>query len=166
VRTDALDAVIALPEQRRYGVEAMAATATLWDSPLPPYAITLREISPDVDPASRTYTARFTIEAPDAALSLGRTLTIHLMPPAGDPVAVVPLAAVMSDGKGSMVWKLSADGTAVIAQPVDVLGLTEDTALISRGLTAEDRIVSLGVHKIDPSRPVRVIEDTGTIASN
>ena len=64
-RTDALDAVIALPEQRRYGVEVMAATATLWDGPDLPYALTLREISPDVDPASRTYTARFTIEAPD-----------------------------------------------------------------------------------------------------
>ncbi len=164
VRTDALDAVIALPEQRRDGLEGMTATATLWDSDAPPYALTLREVSPDVDPASRTYTARFTVTAPDAALSLGRTLTVHLTPKAEAPVAAIPLAALWNTGKGSMVWKLSPDGSRVEAQPVEVGSLTDDLAVIRSGLMGGERIVSLGVHKIDPERPVRVIEETAAPA--
>ena len=119
-RSDALDAVIALPEQRRFGLEVQTATATLWDSTHPAYRLTLREVSPDVDPASRTYTARFTIDAPDLALSLGRTLTVHLVPPTSDAVAVIPLAALLNDGRGSMVWKLSPDGTRVQPNPVEI----------------------------------------------
>jgi RND family efflux transporter MFP subunit len=159
-RTDALDAVIALPEQRRFGFEVQSATATLWDSTHPPYRITLREVSPDVDPVSRTYTARFTIDAPDLALSLGRTLTVQLVPPSSNAVAVIPLAALLNDGRGSMVWKLSPDGTRVEPNPVEISSLTEETAVIASGLESGDRIVSLGVHKVDPGRPVRVIEQT------
>ncbi len=159
-RSDALDAVIALPEQRRFGLEVQTATATLWDSTHPAYRLTLREVSPDVDPASRTYTARFTIDAPDLALSLGRTLTVHLVPPTSDAVAVIPLAALLNDGRGSMVWKLSPDGTRVQPNPVEISSLTEETAVIASGLASGDRIVSLGVHKVDPGRPVRVIEQT------
>lgn len=158
-RTDALDAVVAVPEQKRLGLEVMAARATLWGGPDRPYALTLREISPDVDAASRTYTARFTIEAPDAALSLGRTLTVHLAPPATAPVAALPLAAVMNDGRGPAVWKLTGAGDRIERQPVTIASLTEEAALIADGLQPGDRVVSLGVHKIDPGRPVRIVED-------
>jgi RND family efflux transporter MFP subunit len=155
-RMDALDAVVAIPEQKRFGLELMTASATLWGGPDRTYALVLREVSPDVDPVSRTYTARFTLEAPDAGLSLGRTLTVRLSPPEAAPVATLPLAAVMNDGRGPAVWKVADD--RVSRQPVTIAALTGETALIADGLASGDHVVSLGVHKIDPGRPIRIVE--------
>jgi RND family efflux transporter MFP subunit len=157
---------VAIPEQKRHGLEVMAAHATLWGGPDLPYALTLREISPDVDGASRTYTARFTIEAPDAALSLGRTLTVRLEAPEGASVAVLPLAAVMNDGRGTAVWKLTGAGDRIERQTITIASLTEETALISGGLAEGDRVIGLGVHKVDPGRPIRIVEDVPPLALN
>jgi RND family efflux transporter MFP subunit len=157
-RTDAQDVVFALPEQMRPAVEKASATAKVWDDAAgQTYALTLRDISPDVDPVTRTYRVRMALQASDRALALGRTMTVTLAGAASAPVVYLPLAAVMNDGQGASVWRLDAQETSVQRVPVEIAALTEGLAEV-RGLAQGDMIVSLGAQKIDPARPVRVVE--------
>jgi RND family efflux transporter MFP subunit len=157
-RTGEVDAVFALPEQDRASLATGSATASLWGVSGPAYALKLRDISPDVDPLGRTYRVRMTLAAPDARTVLGRTVTVSVSLSAGAPAAPVPLAAVVNDGTGASVWRLDASGTRVEKVAVEVASIEADVALIRGSLAEGDRIISLGAHKVDPARPVRIVE--------
>jgi len=159
-RAGSVDVVFALPEQDRAAVATLQARAELWDSDGKRYTLTLRDIAPDVDPAGRTYRVRMTIDQPDAEATLGRTVTVTLARGPSRPAAAVPLAAVMSDGSGPSVWRLTGDRVERVA--VELASVTGSAALIRGALRDGDRIVSLGTHKIDPTRPVRVVETRAT----
>jgi RND family efflux transporter MFP subunit len=164
-RVDALDVVFALPEQARGQLGQATATAQLWDQAAVNYALTLRDVAPDVDPATRTYRVRMGLDAPDTNVTLGRTATVTLKSPAEKPLAVLPLASVLNDGSGSAVWRLTANKQGVERVDVTLEAVDDRFAKISGGLRDGDVIVSLGAHKIDPARPVRVVE-TSSVALN
>ena len=164
-RLEGLDAVFALPEQMRGALDDATATAQLWDSDGPSYALTLRDVSPDVDAASRTYRVRMTIRDPDASVSLGRTLTITLARKGGVPVARLPLAAVFSDDQDAAVWRLASGRTQVERVTVRIAALEGGTAMVYGGLLQGDVVVSPGASKIEPSRPMRVVETTALPAN-
>ena len=148
-----VDVVFALPETDRGLLVAGRAQATLWGEEGRAHPLILRDIAPDVDPVGRTYRVRMALEAPAA---LGRTVTVTVAAEAEAPVAAVPLAAVLDDGKGPGVWRLRGDRVERVA--VEVASVTGEVAAIRGALAAGDVIVSLGAHKVDPARPVRVVE--------
>lgn len=152
-----VDVVFALPEQRRTALQIAQGSAEIWGDGGHPYALKLRDISPDVDPATRTYRVRMTLTAPDADAALGRTVTVTLATAGDAPLAILPLASVISDGHGAAVWRLAAD--RVDRVPVQVVAVEGQTARL-RGLADGDLVVSLGAAKIDAARPVRVVETT------
>jgi RND family efflux transporter MFP subunit len=162
--TDKLDVVFALPEQMRTALDGATATAELWGEEGRAYPLSLRDISPDVDPAARTYRVRMALTAPDAAVALGRTMTVTLKGNAEAPVAELPLSAVINDGLGAFVWRVPPGGTAVQRVPVEVASLN-GTAAAVRGLAEGDLVISLGAHKIDPDRPVRIVETAAAAPS-
>jgi RND family efflux transporter MFP subunit len=157
-RTNAFDVVFALPEQMRQRLEGAEATAALWGAEAARYALTLRDVAPDTDPASRTYRVRMAVAAPDAQIALGRTVTVTLAGPAAAPVAALPLAAVVNDGGGAAVWRLPPGADRVERVPVEIAAIDGLVATLRGGLAAGDRVVSLGAALIDPGRPVRVVE--------
>jgi RND family efflux transporter MFP subunit len=159
---DALDVVFALPEQSRALLETAAASAELWGVSVKEYSLALRDISPDVEPVGRTYRVRMTLTAPDTEAALGRTVTVRLMTSGAQPVAVLPLASVVNDGAGAAVWRLPQGADLVERVPVDLVTIQGEVALVRGGLIEGDTVVSLGAHKIDPSRPVRVVETAAT----
>lgn len=154
----ARDVVFALPEQRRGMLEGATARATLWGAEGAGYALTLRDISPDVEPVGRTYRVRMTLQGPGADAALGRTVTVRLALPAGPPAATLPLAAVLNEGTGAAVWRLPAGADRVERVAVRVAGIDGQVARVEGGLAEGDLVISLGAHKIDPARPVRVVE--------
>lgn len=158
----AADVVFQLPEQDRALIGQATARAELWGDAAGSYALTLRDISPDVDPAGRTYRVRMAITAPDDRAAFGRTVTIDLLLPAEAPTATLPLAAVLNDGSGAAVWRVDPTGARVDRIPVEIVALTDRTAHLRGALAEGDRVVSLGAHKIDPARPVRVVETAPT----
>ena len=54
-RLDELEAVVSIPESRIDGDRTAAATVTLWADGGRVYDAKLREVSPQADPATRTY---------------------------------------------------------------------------------------------------------------
>src|SRR5208283_1386183 len=95
-----VEAVVALPETMLAKARAAHATVRLWSDPKRQFKAALRELSPQADASTRTYAARFTIEDPGDAVALGMTATVALLHATEEPVAKVPLAAILNRGTG------------------------------------------------------------------
>src|SRR3954469_22017046 len=151
------EAVVALPETWLVEARKDDATVRLWWERERSFKAVLRELSPQADAASRTYAARFTILDADDTVALGMTATVTLAQRMETPVARVPLSAVLNRGAGTIVY-LVDQGGALIQRTVTVSSFTEDAALITSGLNAGERIVTLGVQKLEAGLKVRTIE--------
>jgi RND family efflux transporter MFP subunit len=151
-----LEAVVALPETWLGEARESQATVRLWSAPKRQFAARLRELSPQTDPQTRTYAARFTIENPDAAVALGMTATVTLSHTADNPVAKLPLAAILNRGSGPSVYVVDRSGELGLRN-VTVASFTEAAALVTSGVSDGDRVVTLGVQKLDAGQKVRAI---------
>jgi RND family efflux transporter MFP subunit len=151
------EAVVALPETWLAEARGSQATMRLWSDPDRHFAARLRELSPQADPATRTYAARFTILDADDTVALGMTATVTLTRAARAPVAKIPLAAVLDRGAGPSVFVVDDAGKLEL-QPVKVAAFTEDAALVTAGVTDREKVVTLGVQKLVPGTKVRAVE--------
>ena len=151
------EAVVALPETWLGEARRVEASVRLWSDPDRSFPARLRELSPQADAVTRTYLARFTIEDPDDVVALGMTATVTLTRPADARVAKLPLAAILNRGIGPSVYVVDDNGTLVRRQ-VTVSSVTEEAALVTSGLHEGDKVVTLGVHKLNPGDKVRTVD--------
>jgi RND family efflux transporter MFP subunit len=151
------EALVALPETWLEDARKADATVSLWANPDRSFRAHLRELSPQADPTTRTYAARFTIENPDDTVALGMTATVRLISPATGPFAKLPLSAILNRGTGPSVYVVDKSG-ALALQPVTVVSFTEDAALVSAGIADGDEVVSLGVQKLVAGMRVRTVD--------
>jgi RND family efflux transporter MFP subunit len=152
------EAVVALPETWLAEARSSKASVQLWSGPGRDFAARLRELSPQADTATRTYAARFTIDNPDDSVALGMTTTVTLSHSTDVSVAELPLAAILNRGTGPSVFVVDQSG-ALELRPVQVASFTGDSALVTSGVSNGDRIVTLGVQKLDAGERVHAIDD-------
>jgi RND family efflux transporter MFP subunit len=151
------EAVVALPETWLSEARAAQASVRLWSDPNRSFMARLRELSPQADAATRTYAARFTIDNPDDTVALGMTATVTLTRQAETPAVKVPLAAVVNRGTGPLVYVVD-DSATLVRRPVTLSSFSEDAVTVTSGLSEGDKIVVLGVQKLDPGMKVRTVE--------
>jgi RND family efflux transporter MFP subunit len=151
------EAVVALPESFLAEARASNATVRLWSDPHRSFHARLRELAPQADTATRTYAARFTIAQADDAVAFGMTATVTLVPARAARVARLPLAAVLNRGDGPSVYVVEAAGTLAL-RPVQVASFTEETAWVTSGIGEGERVVTLGVQKLNAGLKVRTVE--------
>jgi len=157
-RLDELEAVVSIPESRIDSDHRAVASVTLWAAPDLVYEAKLREVSPQADPVTRTYQARYSILKPDDGIALGKTATVHLAQMGNGAQAKLPLAAVFKDEGQPSVWLIDETHGRVIKKGVEVGAWTETSAIVTGGLQSGQKIVAAGVHKLDAGLPVRIIE--------
>jgi RND family efflux transporter MFP subunit len=153
-----MEAVVALPESWLAEARGARATVRLWSGPQRQFTARLRELSPQADATSRTYAARFTIEDPDETVALGMTATLMLSHAAAAPIAKLPLAAILNRGTGPSVYVVGRSDELEL-RPVTVTAFTADAALVTSGVSNGDRVVTLGVQKLDAGQKVRALDD-------
>src|SRR5207253_10584026 len=153
-----MEAVVALPETWLGEARASRATVQLWAGPERRFAARLSELSPQADPLTRTYAARFTIENPDDAVALGMTATVTLSHAADASFVKLPLAAILNRGTGPAVYVVDKT-SALELRPVTVASFTGDAALVTSGVSDGDRVVTLGVQKLDAGQRVRTTDN-------
>jgi RND family efflux transporter MFP subunit len=151
------EAVIAVPEAQIAAVRDGAASLSLWSDPDKRYEAKLRELSPSADPTTRTYLARFSIPTAGEQVQLGMTATVTMGGDASVRVARLPLSSLYNQGGGPSVWVVDVDGRPVL-RSVNVEAYESRDVLISGGLNEGDRVVTLGVQKLDPGQPVRIVQ--------
>lgn len=154
------EVAISVPESK-IGMLKIGAPAevTLWagDARAAPLQGRLRELAPAADPASRTYPARIALTDAKTPWALGMTARVRFIGSAGDASLLLPLSAIFQQGDQPAVWIVAAD-RSVQLRPVQVTAYRDDGALIGSGLTAGERIVSAGVHKLTAGEKIRPIE--------
>lgn len=154
------EVLISVPERRLEELrQAGTLAVVLWSDPGKRYAGRLRELAPNADPATRTFSAKITINQPDDAVKLGMTANVLLGNDQRNPRIVVPLSALGDrDGK-PIVWIVDPQSLQVSPHPVQVGAYREDGAVLESGLNGGERIVIAGVHKLLPGQQVRLAAD-------
>jgi RND family efflux transporter MFP subunit len=152
------EALVALPETIRPAIGS-AAEASLYGTNSHRYAAQLRQLSNSADPQTRTYEARYVLEGEAAAAPLGATVTLRLVNQASRPEMEVPLGALLDNGQRTGVWLLDGETSTVKFQPVKLVRVTNETAVIS-GLTSREPVVSLGAHLLQDGARVRPVSQS------
>jgi RND family efflux transporter MFP subunit len=163
-RSGAREALVNLPESVRPAVGS-GATATLHSLPGATFTARLRQLSDAADPRSRTFEARYLLDGAAAQAPIGSTVTLALDRMSGEAAGErvrVPIAALHDAGQGPGVWVIeqAGDTSRVAFRPVTLAGLGHDSASISAGLRAGERIVALGAHLLRDGSAVRGLDTT------
>ena len=161
-RTDEREVAIAVPENRIDEVKrAQRLQVLLLANPRRPFEGRIREISPSVDPVTRTFAVRVAVPDADASLGWGMTANVVAMT-AGGQNALVPLTAVYHQPDGQpAVWVYDPAARKVELRGVELGPYREDGAVITRGLANGEWIVAAGVNKLQPGQTVKPYEAPG-----
>ncbi|MCG3781756.1 efflux RND transporter periplasmic adaptor subunit [Delftia acidovorans] len=158
------EAVVQLPETLRpaLGSTAQARLFGREDVVIP---ARLRQLSDVADRATRTFEARYVLDAGAAASApLGSTVTLRIggtststataTSTAGKATLQVPIGAILDEGKGAAVWVVQGD--QVRRQPVTVVQVQDGNAQVVGALGLRERIVALGAHLLSEGAQVRL----------
>ena len=150
------EAVIDLPETLRLAIGS-TGRATLYGSGLSGSA-QLRQLSDAANRQTRTFEARYVLEAGLADAPLGATIVIHIPAGPSTPKLQVPIGAIFDAGKGPGVWRVEGDMPRVTWRAVHIAELGDDAAAVVGEIELGDRIVALGAHLLHEDESVRLAE--------
>jgi len=155
------EVVISVPESRIAELrDAREILISVWAAPEKPYRGRIREIAPNADPMTRTFTAKITVLDPDANAKLGMTANVALGERAHAAVIKLPLTALTQlDGKPA-VWTIDPKTSKVNTRAVTIGAYTEDGVLVRQGLKPGEVVVTAGVHKLLAGETVRPVSET------
>ncbi|MFD1295431.1 efflux RND transporter periplasmic adaptor subunit [Lysobacter gummosus] len=129
----------------------------LWSIPGKRWPARVREVSPAADPASRTYAARVSVDAPAGTLELGQSARIY-QPDAAASGLSVPLAAVQRTGNGTAVFVADVASATVKLKPIVTGPFGQERVPVIKGLSAGDWVVSAGGHLLRDGQKVLAVD--------
>lgn len=111
-----------------------------------------------IDQSTGTVTMRATFQNPDNYLLHGEFVTIKLY--ANKPVKtpVVPQIAVLENQEGKYVYVIGDDGLPALTY-IKVNGQSGDNWIVTKGVKAGDKIITDGLQKVTPGKPVIVVSE-------
>lgn len=116
----------------------------------------IREIAPQADPVTRTYTVKVALDNPPEAMQLGSTVSgiTRLDAPEG---MEVPSSAIVYGGATSAVWVVDTKELTVSLREVSVARYEPASVILSAGLQPGETIVIAGVQSLHPGQKVRLL---------
>lgn len=156
-REGGLDAVFDVPEPlMRTGARDPVVEIALTNDPQVKATGRVREISPEADPATRTFQVKVAISDPPAAMRLGTVITgrIRLAAPPG---VEVPASALTRTAAGPAVWVIDPHSQTVALRNVHVVRYDPTTVVISQGLQTGERVVTAGAQTLRPGQKVELV---------
>ncbi|MGH7065870.1 MAG: efflux RND transporter periplasmic adaptor subunit [Stellaceae bacterium] len=116
----------------------------------------VRYVSPQADPATRTYTVRVSLPDAPPQMRLGANV-VGSVTMAEAPAIMLPSTALFDKGGKPAVWVVGADRTVQL-KPITIARYHDDSIVVAAGLTQGEIVVTAGVHKLVPGEKVRVAE--------
>ena len=150
----ALDAVFSVP-QRIANLAKIGAQVTVWLQSNPDIKVTgsVRQIAPNADPTTGTYTIKVGLDKPPPEMRLG-ALVRGRAEQAGADVFALPPTALVQTGDKPQVWVVGPDN-AVHLRPVTVARYDSTGVMISEGLQRGDLVVIAGVNSLAEGQVVK-----------
>ncbi|WP_224824712.1 efflux RND transporter periplasmic adaptor subunit [Cognatishimia sp. MH4019] len=121
------------------------------------YPARLLHVRPDIDPVTRTRTAIFAIEAPNAP-TFGQTATLILEDRVALPGTWLPLDA-LQEGVGGVWTVLVVDEGVVRSAMVEVLYADAARAYVRGTFQPGTQMIDAGAHRVVPGQQVRVLAE-------
>ena len=150
------EVVVSIAESRVDEIKrARALQVSVWAQPGKRYAGTLRELAPDTDSVTRTYSARISLTHPDAALRLGMTASVLAADLEGASAIRLPLTAILNKDGQSLVWVIDSKTAQVSPRAVQLGSAHDDQVLVTKGLADGERVVTAGVHMLVAGQKVK-----------
>ncbi len=149
---------VVLPEDGLVHLHEKQAELSLWAEPGRRFPVHLREVSAAADPASRTFTARYSIAAGTPQLALGQSAVLHLFMHKRGLQLKLPSTALFEHQGQAYVWLYDQAHAVVHSHPVQVLG-ADGSSLVIAGLHAGDVVVSAGTHVLTEGELVTRVHD-------
>ena len=120
----------------------------VWLQGRPEIAVTgsIREISPEADSTTGTYQVKVTLSSPPPEMRLGAVVVGHAETE-GQVVMSLPPTALLQSGDGPQVWVVGEDGK-VHRRAVELLEFDANSVVISRGLSAGEKVVTAGINSL------------------
>ena len=160
------EAVIQLPETLRPDIGS-EGIATLFGPNKNAVPTRLRQLSETADPLTRTFEARYVLDAELAKAPLGSTVIIRIPEYQSTETSTVqvPMSALYDNGSGPGVWVVRGDPARVNWLAVTIQQLDSETAFVSATLNSNERIVTLGAHLLRDGQSVRISKATVAVAA-
>jgi RND family efflux transporter MFP subunit len=157
------EVAIAVPEGRINELaRAREIAVVLVADPGRPYRAQVREISPMVDPVTRTFAVRVQVANPAPALQWGMTANVVVAAAGASSASLLPSTSVYQtvDGRPA-VWVFDPAAGNVKLRPVIIAQYREDGVVIGSGLSAGEWVVATGANKLHEGQSVRPYEAAG-----
>lgn len=149
---------VSVPEHRVAELKgARELTVSLWARRDRTYRGRLRELAPDADGVTRTYSARITLIDPDDAVLLGMTASVRVPDVAGTAGIRLPLAAVFEKDGAQQVWLVDPSTSRVAPRRVRVGAAHNDSLTVVDGIGPGDTVVVAGVHMLMAGQKVKAV---------
>ena len=117
---------------------------------------TVRYISPQADPETRTYTVRVSLPEAPPQMRLGANVVGTVTLDQGKTVTIPGSALFQKDGKPA-VWLVEKDKTVQL-KPITVQRYQSDSVVVGEGLAQGDIVVTAGVQKLLPGQKVALMD--------
>jgi multidrug efflux pump subunit AcrA (membrane-fusion protein) len=138
----------------RKGLEALVSLEAL---PGESFPATVNEVSPVLDPASRTLRIRLRFNRPDPRIRAGMFATVSLVTNTRRDVPVIPRSSVINTYGSWIVFIADEQNTA--RRRVITLGIENETLVeVLSGLETGERVVSSGQNFLSDGDPVRIVD--------
>ncbi|RDI50513.1 efflux RND transporter periplasmic adaptor subunit [Microvirga subterranea] len=151
------DAVFDVPAQLiRTAPSDPVVDIALTDDPTVKTTGRVREVSPQADPATRTFQVKVGLTNPPPAMRLGATVVgrIQLTAPPG---VEIPASSLTEANKRPAVWVVDPQSQTVSLRNVDILRQDPASVVVSQGLETGEVVVTAGVQALRPGQKVRLL---------
>jgi membrane fusion protein, multidrug efflux system len=116
----------------------------------------VRYVSPQADPATRTYTVRVSLPDAPPQMRLGANVVGTVTLDREQSVTIPGSALFQKDGKPA-VWLVEKDSTVQL-KPITVQRYQGDSVVVGDGLAQGDVVVTAGVQKLLPGQKVALMD--------
>src|ERR1700732_336976 len=115
----------------------------------------VRYVSPQADPATRTYTVRVSLPDAPPDMRLGANVVGTVTLDQGQTVSI-PGSALFQKGGKPAVWRVEKDSTVQL-KPITVQRYQGDSVVVGDGLAQGGVVVTAGVQKLLPGQKVALM---------
>jgi RND family efflux transporter MFP subunit len=153
------DAVFEVPPQVvRSGSRGGTITVALTDDPNVTTTGTVREVSPQADPVTGTFTVRVGLQNPPPGMLLGSVVSGRMTVP-GDQLIAIPSSALMTSGGNPAIWVVDPATSTALLRNITVLKFEPGSVVVGEGVAPGDTVVVAGVQTLRPGQKVRLLNE-------
>ena len=158
-RVGGTDAVFEVPPQViRVASRQTPIEVALTEDPRIKATGMVREVSPQANPITGTFTVRVGLQNPPSGMMLGSVVSGR-MQLAGEQLVVIPASALMTSEGNPAIWVVDRATSTVSLRNISILRHEPGSVVVGDGVAPGDTVVIAGVQALRPGQKVRLLNE-------